>query len=84
MGDYVVEPKKEALQMLRMALDEVVISKGNFKYALAEGIVALEKQMPVMAILDICPVCEGDLKIWDDSEKYNYCPNCGQKVIYNK
>lgn len=43
----------------------------------------LRKQIPRKPTLEICPVCEGDLKRWYNEKQYKYCPECGQKLDWN-
>ncbi len=84
MGDYVVESQEEAIRILRSALEQVVVLEGNFKYAVAEGIVAIEKQIPKKPMQSYYN--EGDY-VWEcltcgnTSEHYQkYCVYCGQRL----
>lgn len=43
----------------------------------------LRKQIPRKPILEICPVCEGDLKRWYNEEQYKHCPKCGQVLDWD-
>ena len=43
----------------------------------------LKKHIPRKPILEICPICEGDLKRWYNEKQYKYCPECGQKLDWN-
>lgn len=65
----------------------------NFIEALKDAVEAMKKQMPKKPIRDeeyfSCPCCKYEFPdiggVWEscgESEKYNFCPYCGQRIDY--
>lgn len=85
MNVLVDRANKKALEYFRRNTD----GKGLNHNALAFAIGALEKQVPKRIVDDysetVCPCCKANFFIDDLNVvmKYDYCPDCGQKLEWH-
>ena len=81
----------EAIEQLQInGTKEPLTISGNAirmtKYfkALAVAEIALEKQIPKKPVGEWCPICNEVVDEHECNYKFDYCPNCGQKIDWSE
>lgn len=96
LSEYKLHMAENAIHKIEGIIEQKKLLKSKDEYlaSLALAINALEKEIPKEPIWEgdgysdgemvydtwICPNCDAS---YEDTEIYNFCPRCGQKINWN-